>query len=278
MGNNPTARSRELGARLRAVRQARGLLVGELASRLGWSHTKETRMEQGRRLAAQLDVAMILTLCGVPAGQRRAILELTEGGDTGTWVRQHQGRLPEAVPSVVFQEDNATTLVGYDPVGIPAALQTREYAEADLRRRFGPDIGPRLAERVLRQLSARGADRPDARYYLHEDVLRTMPGDREVRIGQLLYLASVLGQRHAEIRVIPAGAGRGWAATGFRQLWFADGPPVVCVATDAVSLILEGTEHIATYAAIIAALRRVALSREGSADLITGLVAEPVTG
>jgi hypothetical protein len=249
------------------------LRLFQSCAQLGWSDTKGSRLESGTRHASELDAKLILAVCNVPHDEREAILELVRGGQDGCWVRPHHGLLPEAVPSVVFQQDTANSLVFYEPKAIPPILHTTEYAELDILPRLAEteDPAPHLKARLDRNSLLFADDSPDAVFYLHERALRSLPVDIEPRAGQLLYLAMLIGRQKPRIRIIPARQDRPrFAEAGFQLLRFKESAPVVCVAHETVTLILEG-DHVPAYEAIVQELDKIALSEPDSGDLIVSM-------
>ena len=280
-----TARSRELGARMREARQMFGWTGRRLAEAIGWSQAKASRLETGNRPAELADVAYVLGFCQMPQRQRDAVLELLIDEPEGYWVRPHRGALPEAVPSVVFQQDAAKTITCFDPCGIPPMLQTAEYAEAELLPRFDSSAEAMAAvrDRLGRHSLLHWANGPVGTFYLHESALRAMPVEPEVRAGQLLVLLMLIG-RDVSIRVVPADREHGrWAVGAFQVLGFGEFPAVVCVPTQTATLLLEQPDDVAEYRRVLAELDAVALSQADSTVLIQVLADEaqeaaPVVG
>jgi len=275
MDDVSTARSRELGARLRGARKTLGWTGNRLARAIGWSPAKASRLETGNRQADAVDVAYLLGFCHLSQEERDAILELLGDRAPGCWVRPHAGVLPEAVPSVVCQQDLAGSVTVYDPCGIPPLLQTAEYAEADLLPRYATseEVMPHLRARLDRHGLLHRSKGPGVLVYLHESALRSMPVAEEARAGQLLVMLMLAGQRQrVRLRVVPAGREHTRVAVGaFQLLRFADYPPVVCVPTQTVSLVLEGREHLEVFGRVLAGLDAVALSGADSIELIREL-------
>ena len=80
-----SARARQLGAELRRERERFGVNLRELAAQLGWSASKVSRMEAGRRGTLTADVAIYLARCGTPRDDRErlshdGISRLSPGG------------------------------------------------------------------------------------------------------------------------------------------------------------------------------------------------------
>jgi hypothetical protein len=117
----------------------------------------------------------------------------------------------------MFQRQKADMICSYDPAGIPALIQSSEYAKLDLRKRLGdgPDAGE-LASRVDARLEQQrvlsppadgvGGPQPCHEFYVHEAALSGLPGTRADRFGQLLYLSTMTGGYRARVRVVPPGA------------------------------------------------------------------------
>jgi hypothetical protein len=216
--------------------------------------------------------AVYLTLCGVFGEDQEPLLELARCRYDDCWVQPHNGLLPDELPALLFQHETAHTIRCYEPAMIPARLQTDEYATLQLRHRFGPDVAvtERVRDRMDRQRMYRARKWI---FYLHETTLRSLPGDAEVRQGQLLYLAMLIGQHSCKIRVVPAGIGQAdLAATGFQLIEFAEHQPVTCTQTDVASLFLEGQPNIDAYTASLDRLDAVAVSESESIGLITSLI------
>jgi transcriptional regulator with XRE-family HTH domain len=276
MADNPTARIRELGARLWAAREAAGVGRTELARSLGLAMPTVARFELGRREPTRTNLALMLGYCRVPAEESAYILDLAEASRHKCWVRPHGSRLPEAVPSVLFQYQAANAIACYDPHGIPPLFQSVDYIDADLGRRCGDGIEVsehRLARKAYRGLLVRD-NRPRAVCYLHESALRSLPVDEETRRSQLLALVMASGSNEATIRVVPVEHEHAVGAAGFSSLRFDEYPPLVVQPAETVTLIVEGPEHIAAYAAAITRLTRLALSELDSRELLCRLSAE----
>jgi hypothetical protein len=71
-----TVRSRELGQTLQRAMEDSGHNGSEMASLLGWSPSKMSRLLSGKRLASLVDIAAMLAMCRVVGRRRDEILEL----------------------------------------------------------------------------------------------------------------------------------------------------------------------------------------------------------
>jgi transcriptional regulator with XRE-family HTH domain len=272
MGNaTPTARTRELGARLRAIRVASGLSGSQLARSLGFTAGQLSRFESANRNISAVNVAAFLGYCEVTDPDRSEVLALTNPVEDGCWVRPHDDCLPEAVPSVLYQYQTATDITCYEPGGIPPLLQSADYIDADLLHRFGPDADVsqhRNARQSYRALLAK-PNSPRSVSYLHESTLRALPLNEETRRTQFLTMVLTTGAGDAAVRIIPAGDEPTFG--GFSLLRIYDYPSVVIHPAQTATLILEGPEHIRAYAHVVATLNKIALSELDSRDLLAHL-------
>lgn len=282
-----TARTRELGAALRKWRERSGKPAWKVAAQCGWVGSTASRLENGYRSEwmSKHHVAVYATACEVPADARPALMELAAPEIGECWPRPHGGGLPDELPSLAFALWQASGLRCYDPTGIPALIQSPEYAALDIAARLGEtadatEIANRVRQRLERHELLPHPDRTqldqagslaEAVFYVPESVLRRLPGGAEGRSGQLLYLLSC--QQRARIRVVPdRPEGLALAAGGFTLLRYERWPTVVCVSGDTVTLFLEGADHALMYQALAERMDIVALSDSESADLISSLI------
>jgi transcriptional regulator with XRE-family HTH domain len=112
-----TACSRELGFELRRRRELAGLSSVELAGRLGWSHSKISRLETGWRGAADTDVVQYLALLGYSSDEMRGLRALSREAsrDLGYWLGSGE--------SLGFHEALAEICVSYCPEVVPAPMR-----------------------------------------------------------------------------------------------------------------------------------------------------------
>jgi transcriptional regulator with XRE-family HTH domain len=252
---------------------AAGLNGAELARNLGWSAAQLSRYESANRNITTINVAALLGYCQATDPERAEILALTNPVEDGCWVRPHDGLLPEAVPSVLYQFQTATDITCYDPGGIPPLLQSADYIDADLLYRFGPDTDVscyRHVRQIYRALLGT-RNRPGVVCYLHESALRALPLDEDTCRSQFLAMVLATGAGAAVVRIIPAGDESTLSIGGFSLLRIYDYPSVVIHPAQSATLILEGPEHIRTYANVAATLNKLALSELDSRDLLANL-------
>ncbi|SNR56320.1 Helix-turn-helix domain-containing protein [Haloechinothrix alba] len=273
-----TARARELGAELRHARETIGLSGVEMARRLGWSHSKVSRMESGQRSASEVDTAIYLSSCGVARAELERLLELARQADDGYWVRPHGQALPDELRSLVIQESTATSITSFELSRINGLLQTEEYAREIVRNSAAvPTDGVqlRVEARMARQSLLRRYRPPRLLFYVHEQALRLPVGGARVMHEQLLQLVFVTSLPHCSIRVVPTATGAHPGLSGpFRLMQDAEHRPMVYVENETASLFLESPEDVSTYRRILARLAELALDEGQSRAWLAELASE----
>src|SRR5437660_12933991 len=71
-----TARTRELGAELRRIREEGRFTGAELARKLGWGQSKVSRMETGDRNTTEVEVAVYAAFCGAKGDELKRLIDL----------------------------------------------------------------------------------------------------------------------------------------------------------------------------------------------------------
>jgi hypothetical protein len=247
-----------------------------------------SRLETGGNTGwfSHSQVSLYAVACDIPVEDRDRLYELATPGTAGCWVRPHGDHPPDEVPSVMFQRQQAAMISSYDPAGIPALIQSSEYAKLDLRKRLrdGADVGElaswvdaRMEQQHVLSPPADGVAGPQPchEFYVHEDALLGLPGTRADRFGQLLYLSTMTGRYRARVRVVPTGHEPRLAGAGAFEVYrFARFPAVVGVPMETVTLLLEGSTHVDAYSAMLGRVDAAALSVKESANLLASLVGD----
>jgi transcriptional regulator with XRE-family HTH domain len=271
-----TARTRELGAELRRVREGARYTGNDLALKLGWSASKVSRMETGARNTSPLDTATYVAFCGVSGPELDRLLELTRPTDE-YWLQPRGERLPDELRSLIALENTAQLLVYYEPMVVPGLLQTEDYARALFQEGgllLAEGIEPRVRLRLDRQRLLRHLDAPTVTFFVHEHAVRTVVGDRRLMHEQLLHMLLVCAAPPCRLRVVPAGVG-GFAGVG-QFTWAAhpDHNPVIYVEHLTTSLFLENRMDMLAYRGLLDRLTRLALNEGQSRELLANLASK----
>lgn len=269
---SPTVRQRELGMRLRELRNSQDLTVEEVAEKLLCSASKISRAETGARKPTLRDVRDLCQLYNVGPAESAQLMELArEARQPGWWTQYDDLRISQ----LIGLEQEATAITCFGMLFVPALLQTRDYAAAIIKG-ISPKIRPeilqqRVEARMRRQQILERPVPPRYRALLDESVLRRQVGGATVMKDQLGKILQLVREEKATVQVIPFGVGIYPAMDSNVQfLEFAGSslPSVVFVEGLTSELYLEKPAELARYAESIEDTRDTALSPRDSASLI----------
>jgi transcriptional regulator with XRE-family HTH domain len=271
---NPTLRRRRLGAELRRLRLASGLKSTEVAERLMVSQPKISHLENGNRAISPRDVRDLCTIYGVTDQQviDSLIQMAKESGQPGWW--QAYGDIPQSV--YIALETDAAVLHTYEPMMIPALLQTPAYAHAVIRETIplptAEQAARRLRVRLRRQHRIYDLTRPLRLWIvLDESALRRVVGSPDVMREQLEHLNALGTEPHITVQVLPHTVGAHPGLSGqFSVLTFAENPGgVVYLERFSSDLYLEKPSDVRHYSVMYEHLQALALSPDSSRGFIT---------
>ncbi|WP_405759999.1 helix-turn-helix domain-containing protein [Streptomyces sp. NBC_01420] len=201
----------ELGAALRALRNASGKEAKAVARGAVMSASKLSKVETGRLSPSADDVDRILTAIGVSDDVKAEYMDAARAVATQAtaWRLIQRAGLHKAQQRLRETEARTGLLRVFQPALVPGLLQTPEYMRAILSRR--DDL---TAETVRQTVSAR-LERQAALYdgtkrfqfVITEPVLRWLIVPNLVMAGQLDRIASASRLPNVDVRVVPL-AGR----------------------------------------------------------------------
>jgi len=273
-GTSPTVRQRELGKRLRELRNQHDLTVEEVADKLLCSATKISRLETGARRPSLRDVRDLCLLYDVDEATADEFMNLARGAREQGWWTQYDDH--NLVPYVGLEEE-ATAITCYSMNYVPALLQTEEYAQTaikDLAPQIDADIHRQRVEvRLRRQQLLEHDERPRYRVLLDEAVLHRRVGGSTIMAAQLQKIRYAEHTSKATIQVVPFDSGSHAAQdSNFVLLEFEEESnlsPVVFIEGLMSNQYLERKADIARYREAVDYLRDSALSPRDSIQLIT---------
>jgi transcriptional regulator with XRE-family HTH domain len=267
-------RQRQLGKRLRELRNGLGLTVEDVGQELLCSATKISRLETGARRASLRDVRDLCRVYGV-TGQADAddLMNLARRArEPGWWTRYDDLGLSP----YIGLEQEAIAITCFSMYYVPALLQTAEYARAIIRsidRRMDPKIiDQRVEARILRQQLLERETPPRYRVLLDEAVLHRQvggPAGIRTQLDQILRCAEE-EKVIAQVVRFDVG-GHGATDSNFDLLEFSRDSlqnPVVYVEGLFTNRYYERAEQIERYREALEYLRDVALSPRDSNSLI----------
>jgi transcriptional regulator with XRE-family HTH domain len=272
-GTSPTVRQRELGKRLRELRNQHNMTVEEVADNLLCSATKISRLETGARRPNPRDVRDLCRLYDVDEPTTAELMSLARGArEHGWWTKYEDLDLD---PYIGLEQD-ATAITCFSMYYMPGLLQTVDYARAIIRAitpKMDPEIHrQRVEARMQRQQLLEEDDPPRFQVLLDEAVLHRRVGGVTVMAAQLEKVLDAQRVTKATIQIVPFDIGAYAAADGNFVLLEFDGdsgvPPVVFIEGLSSNKYLERDADIARYREAIKYLRNLALSPDDSMQRI----------
>src|SRR5437660_4828520 len=266
----PTVQRLVLGSQLHRLRESRGITAEQAAEAIRGSHSKISRMEQGRVGFKERDVADLLILYGVAdAEERAALLNQAREANTPGWWHAYSDVLSARLEPYVGLEAAASVIRTYQIQFVPGLLQTEGYARALIRQGSAAteeEIERRGELRVSRQEILRRPDAPQLWAVVDEGALRRPVGSRQVVREQLQYLIEVADHPAVTLRIMPFSAGAHPAMGGpFTILRFAepDLADVVYIEQLTSALYLDKPAEVDSYLEV---MEQLCLQAEPVAD------------
>jgi transcriptional regulator with XRE-family HTH domain len=263
-GGSTVAR-RQLGRRLRRLREEAGRSIEDVALAQLASRSKMWKIENGRIKVKQGDVLLLARFYGANGSETDQLLALAAA--TGL-VGGSSGVSPWLGPYADF-EASCSVLREYRCELVHGLLQTPEYARAVISA--DPDLSAetieeRVAFRMARQrafFERRCPGRLD--FVTTEETLRVAVESPSVMEAQIARLRAVVAGDGVSVRVIPAANGVHAAMScTFTIMDFADpeDPPLVYLESLIGSRYVEAPEHITEFRRVFDQVRARAIPLE----------------
>jgi transcriptional regulator with XRE-family HTH domain len=262
--SSPTIRQRELGLRLRKLRNGLGLTVEDVADKLMCSTAKISRMETGARRPVLRDVRDLCALYNVDESSTAELLKLTrEAREQGWWTQYEDLNLSP----YIGLEQVASSITAYCMFYLHGLVQTDDYAR-EIVKAIAPKMDPailqqRVEARRRRQELLEQPSPPNYRLLIDEAVLRRPVGSPALMTAQIAKLLELSAAGKVRIQLIPFEAGAySVGDISFTLLEFTEPvlPPVVYVEALAGNQYHERPVDVARYRESIENVRDSALS------------------
>lgn len=275
-------RRRELAAGLRVLREDKRVSTRRLATLLGWSQSKVTRIDRGLTLAKPGEVEEWARALDAPADERRRLTALAEqaGIQLTEWKREVAPGRRKLQEEIAAMEAAASVVRLFSMDVIPGLAQTGAYAEVMFR--FGQhhlpgedDFTEVIAARLARQSVL---DDPGKSFKLlcTETALRRNLLDKESMLAQVERLLEVAALPNVEFGVIPFGARarthvyHAFAVLGDPKL---DDSAIVLVETVTRGLTIRAEDEVASYIEHFDELAKEAVTGADLPTFVQGVVA-----
>ncbi|MFY1654474.1 helix-turn-helix domain-containing protein [Solwaraspora sp. WMMB762] len=258
----PTVRRMQLGARLRRLREAKGISREDAGWTIRASESKISRMELGRVGFKERDVDDLLTLYGVADHvERSELITLARETNQPGWWHPYGDLLPTWFQYYLDLESAASLIRTYEIQFVPGLLQTEEYARAVIDIGFSEsgvrEVDRRVELRMARKRVLDRAGAPRVWAVIDEAVLCRPIGGTRVLRGQIEALAEASEQPGVRLQVVRFRSGGHAAAGGaFSILRFPEQelPDVVYLEHLTSALYLDKREEVDRYAAAVGRL------------------------
>lgn len=275
-----TLERRQLGLRLRRLRERRGRTQQEAADAIRKVRSRIVDLEDGRSTVRPDDLATLLDLYDATSTERADLSALAARAAKRHRRPASSDALPDAMTHFAELELSATEICIYEPTVFPGLLQSPAYVRALISEGDGILWSPtskqreeRIAFRIERQQRILGESGPASlRFAFGEEALRAVVGDTSVMHEQLRHLLA-LDDSHpgVQIQVLPSSVpGNPARAAGFTLFHF--GPRSTPLAFSTVSFgpdrLHDNDEDVAILGLCFAQVCRLALSLEDSRILI----------
>lgn len=210
----PTALRMQIGARLRRLREDKGVSRAEAGEAIRGSASKMSRLELGRHGFKVRDVLDLLTFYGVDDEDERAsFIELVQEAKKPGWWQSYGDVIPSWFEQYLGLEQSGATIRCYEVQYIPGLLQTRDYARAVIGLEHHDaaydGLERRLTVRMRRQeMLHRQTGATTLWAVIDEAALRRPIGGPDTMRGQIEHLIAVSeGMHNVKLQVLPFSAG-----------------------------------------------------------------------
>ncbi|MFD9474254.1 helix-turn-helix domain-containing protein [Streptomyces goshikiensis] len=199
----------ELGAALRALRQASGKEAKAVARSAVMSTAKLSKIENGRVAPSVADVDRILSAVDVSAEIKAEYMAVarSQATEATAWRLYRRLGFHRKQEQIRALEQSMTLLRLFQPSLVPGLLQTPEYVRAVLQRKgLGEEqLFRTIGARIERQRVLYDTDKT-LRFIMTEPVLRWRILPAAMLAGQVDRIVSVSRLPNVDIRVVPLDA------------------------------------------------------------------------
>jgi transcriptional regulator with XRE-family HTH domain len=270
-------RQQRLAGELRRLRRRAHLTGKDVATRLGWSEAKLSRIENGLARVKRSDLDAFMDLYEVSGPHRAELVALAEESRDADPL---DGTLPEGHARIVAAEREAEAMWIWEPQLVPGLLQTENYTRAVLQpwpaifARPPAETERRVETRLLRQRVLTRTPPLEVSFVIDESVLFRAFASPLVMRGQLAHLADLSELPNIELRIVLL-SGRQVIATGafvyfrFPRIHGVSLPDTVALEHMEGTTFIESEQDVNAYKIMFNELRETAISPQASRDMLT---------
>ncbi|OLF11456.1 hypothetical protein BLA60_10800 [Actinophytocola xinjiangensis] len=267
----PTARDRQVGARLRVLRDESGFTLARLAQTSGLSEATLSRMETGKRAVTREEVAMVTTALKVPIAERERLMDFVVTGDSGGWWDQPLPGIPAEMGLLASYEAEANELVDFALFIVPGLLQIEEYARA-VWTTCGFSMDDADMRWVARARRQRILGRVDYTAFIHEEAIRTPFGGPRTLRAQVKHLIEVR-DRGVDVRLVRGRQPNGALLHSWHYMGFPSVTPILNVEVYDGGFYLQD-DRVEPYTRQLEMLDELATSRSETGAMLKAVLKE----
>ncbi|GAB3294601.1 helix-turn-helix transcriptional regulator [Parasphingorhabdus pacifica] len=246
----------------------------QVGEKLGWSESKVSRVELAQHKLSETDLSSVLAILGVTGTEREKLLKLARDINQPAWWEFGLDLSPQ-LTALLDAEQRAVRITQCALHVLPGLLQTRPYSRA-LFHGFHTDsdeIDRHINVRQLRQGILYKQHPVELAVYLDESVLQRPVGGPQVMSEQLRHLHHMSLADNIALRIMPISAGAHTGLQGtFVLLDFVRDRSIVHVEQRHASAFFDDAEDVAPFKSAADDLRKVAIPRSDSTELIADYV------
>ncbi|MFE7468638.1 helix-turn-helix domain-containing protein [Streptomyces sp. NPDC057499] len=261
----------QLGAALRALRQASGKEAKAVARGALMSPSKLSKIENAKLAPSATDVERILLAIGVSAEIRAEYTEAarTAGTETTEWRLLKRVGVHKGQQEVKALEAQMSVLRMFQPALVPGLLQIPEYIRAVLQRHNLSDetLARTISGRLDRQSIVYDSSK-SLRFIITEPVLRWRIIPPLTMAAQLDRIVSVSRLSHIDIRIVPLNIQQHDVAN--HSFAIRDNRMVTVEAVHAEVLVTDPRD-VEIYVQKFNGFEQVALSGNAMRNLVEGI-------
>ena len=274
-----SARRQELGAALRRLRKNAKLSGEEMATALGISQSRVSRMELGQQVAAPAVVDNWARATGASDADRETLLGIAEAAaaEMVSWRKTMARGLARLQEDSRELEARAAAILNFQTAGVPGLLQLPEYARrvfAMERQATEADIAAAVAARMNRQAIVYSGSK-HLEFIMTEAAVRWRLGPESLMRAQVEKIIDACGLESVTVGIIPQAAEADvWHDHGFNLLegHAEDSEAAVHVETLTRGLTITDPADVAAYRDAFARLRKLAVTDDDARALLRQIV------
>ncbi|MFB9882550.1 helix-turn-helix domain-containing protein [Planobispora siamensis] len=278
---SPTVRRLRLGQELRRLRERRDLSGEDVATRLKWSASKVSRIENAKTMPRRSDVEALAELYEVGTALQQELLELHRDAARRGWWEDYSGSLPQEYTTLLGLEVEAVSALNWEPQIVPGLLQTEDYAREVIRStqaitRIPPgEFRSRVEARMARQdLILRSVDPLRLWVVLDESVLLRRFGGATVMRDQLERLVELSRLPNVRVQILSLDREHPVNTGSFFHLKFPEFHDVVYLEALHSAWFVEDEEMAYDYEIAFDRLQSEAFGVDASREIIQKTVEE----